>query len=232
MSASSSPNAVTEVEVAEGISVLDATQNQLLGEILRAYDESQRGGRQHIVTAVHVGGLVARREPGYLEALAASEVVYADSAAVVLIAKLRGAMNIERSPTTDIGIPVLVALAEHIGRPLRIALVGGKGDRAASAAEHLATVVSVEITYTGHGFRTSAEWGELWEEFVESRPDVVILGLGAPRETIQAVALRRHDIPGLVLTCGGWFGFLAGEEKRAPQVAQSAGLEWVFRLLQ
>ncbi len=38
-------------------------------------------------------------------------------------------------------------------------------------------------------------------------------------------------LPALVITCGGWFNFLAGRERRAPRVMQQAGLEWVFRIL-
>ena len=47
-----------------------------------------------------------------------------------------------------------------------------------------------------------------------------------------AVQHRTELATGLVLTCGGWLGFLVGQEARAPVIAQRLGLEWAFRLLQ
>ena len=38
--------------------------------------------------------------------------------------------------------------------------------------------------------------------------------------------------PGLVLTCGGWFGHLVGDEKRAPRLLRRSGLEWIARVAQ
>jgi N-acetylglucosaminyldiphosphoundecaprenol N-acetyl-beta-D-mannosaminyltransferase len=38
--------------------------------------------------------------------------------------------------------------------------------------------------------------------------------------------------PCLVMTCGGWFGFITQDEKRAPQWVCDAGLEWTYRLAQ
>jgi N-acetylglucosaminyldiphosphoundecaprenol N-acetyl-beta-D-mannosaminyltransferase len=34
------------------------------------------------------------------------------------------------------------------------------------------------------------------------------------------------------MTCGGWFGFITRDEKRAPQWVCNAGLEWTYRLAQ
>ena len=38
--------------------------------------------------------------------------------------------------------------------------------------------------------------------------------------------------PCLVMTCGGWFGFITQDEKRAPQWVCDAGLEWTYRIAQ
>jgi N-acetylglucosaminyldiphosphoundecaprenol N-acetyl-beta-D-mannosaminyltransferase len=34
----------------------------------------------------------------------------------------------------------------------------------------------------------------------------------------------------LTLTCGGWFGYIVGEEPRAPALMRRFYLEWLFRL--
>lgn len=64
------------------------------------------------------------------------------------------------------------------------------------------------------------------------RPDIVVVGMGMPHEAKWTFQCRGQLPPAVVLTCGGWFGFLAGEERRAPKVLQKAGLEWTYRLMQ
>ena len=34
------------------------------------------------------------------------------------------------------------------------------------------------------------------------------------------------------MTCGGWFGFVVGDEQRAPEWMQRIGMEWTWRLAQ
>jgi N-acetylglucosaminyldiphosphoundecaprenol N-acetyl-beta-D-mannosaminyltransferase len=58
------------------------------------------------------------------------------------------------------------------------------------------------------------------------------VGLGAPRE-MKWVDQHVKDLPpSLVMTCGGWFGFITQDEKRAPQWVCDAGLEWTYRIAQ
>lgn len=78
-----------------------------------------------LVYALHVGGLLHLDDAEFLEALDGADLVYADGAAVVVLAKAAGAVDIERASTTDIGLPVIAALATRLGRQVRVALVGG-----------------------------------------------------------------------------------------------------------
>ena len=63
------------------------------------------------------------------------------------------------------------------------------------------------------------------------RPDIVVLGLGAPK---QELWVHRHAAAldaGIVLCAGATIDFLAGEKKRSPRWMQHTGLEWLHRLL-
>lgn len=53
-----------------------------------------------------------------------------------------------------------------------------------------------------------------------------------PKEAIWAHQNLHELPPAVVLTCGGWFGFLVGNERRAPEVLQRLSLEWAYRLRQ
>ena len=221
---------VQYVSIAKGVAVADTTCEEIIEEALRAYHEARQTGIAQIMTALHVGGLNMIKDPGTTGALQRARVVYADGIAVVLLAKLAGARLVRRSATTDIGLPVLRKIAADIGRPLRLCLVGGKPGLADRAAQVLGGSVNSEVVHVTDGYKSEVEWKNALQELRESAPDVIVLGLGFPRELLFA-DVNRHELPpSLLMTCGGWFGFLTGDEVRAHPVVQRLGLEWLKRL--
>jgi N-acetylglucosaminyldiphosphoundecaprenol N-acetyl-beta-D-mannosaminyltransferase len=180
--------------------------------------------------ALHVGGLNHRRDPEFVAEMRAAEVVYADGGSVVLLAKLAGAHRTERAPTTDLGWSVLRAVGERLGRPARVGLLGGPPGLVERAGAALVEGGAGKIVFTADGYQS--DWAPVLANLRAADPDVVVVGLGAPREMLW---VREHLelLPNaLILTCGGWFGFLAGEEERAVGVLRRPGLEWIARVAQ
>jgi N-acetylglucosaminyldiphosphoundecaprenol N-acetyl-beta-D-mannosaminyltransferase len=65
-----------------------------------------------------------------------------------------------------------------------------------------------------------------------SRPDIVFVGLGSPKQE-QVIASLRELLPfSWWLGVGVSFSFVAGDIKRAPIWMRKAGLEWFYRVLQ
>ncbi len=188
------------------------------------------GTRAACAFALHVGGLNARRERDFVVAMRQADIVYADGGSVVWLAKLAGARNVERSPTTDVGWDLFRGFADRVGRLPRVALIGGPVGLAARAGEVLEAAGVVEIVQVEHGFHD--DWSEPLTRLREADPDVTVVGLGAPREMVWSEQHREELPPGLVLTCGGWFGHVVGDEKRAPRLLRRSGLEWIARLAQ
>jgi N-acetylglucosaminyldiphosphoundecaprenol N-acetyl-beta-D-mannosaminyltransferase len=69
------------------------------------------------------------------------------------------------------------------------------------------------------------------EEVRQSRPDVVWLALGCPKQELWMLRHAQELAPALVLGVGAAFDFHAGTKPRAPLRLQRAGLEWLHRLL-
>ncbi len=180
--------------------------------------------------ALHVGGLNARRDRDFVTAMRRADVVYADGGSVVWLAKLAGACHVERTPTTDLGWEVLRSFTEKTGRLPRVALIGGPPGLAARAKEVLVTAGVAEVVHVDHGYHDS--WAAPLAELRAADPDVTIIGLGAPREMVWCEEHRAALPSGLMLTCGGWFGHLVGDEKRAPRLLRRSGLEWIARVAQ
>lgn len=187
-------------------------------------------GRARLVFALHVGGLLHLDKRVFNRALSGADVLYADGAAVVFLARLAGARRMERAPTTDIGIQVLREVSRQLGRPAQVALVGGPSGLARDAGQVLSEEPGVEVVVTHDGY--FSDDAAVLDLLHRASPDVVVLGLGMPREALWAYRHRDELPAAVVLTCGGWFGFLTGAELRAPLWLQRAGLEWTYRLAQ
>lgn len=63
-----------------------------------------------------------------------------------------------------------------------------------------------------------------------ARPDVVWVGLGAPKQELLMRALRPLSEAPLLLGVGAVFDFASGTKQRAPAWMQRSGLEWLHRL--
>src|SRR3569832_2748250 len=72
----------------------------------------------------------------------------------------------------------------------------------------------------------------LREELLRTRPDILLVGLGSPRQE-QIIRALRTDFPRTwMIGVGMTFSFVAGTESRAPAWMQRTGLEWCRRLAQ
>ncbi|MEI5986576.1 WecB/TagA/CpsF family glycosyltransferase [Dehalobacter restrictus] len=80
-----------------------------------------------------------------------------------------------------------------------------------------------------HGFFTQAEEPEVIRQIRHFAPDILLVGLGAPKQEYW-----NHEHAGLAkvsMGIGGSFDVLSGEVKRAPGVFRESGLEWLYRLI-
>jgi N-acetylglucosaminyldiphosphoundecaprenol N-acetyl-beta-D-mannosaminyltransferase len=64
-----------------------------------------------------------------------------------------------------------------------------------------------------------------------TRPDVVVVGLGAPKQEIWVHQNINQMQARVALCVGATIDFLAGEKKRAPVWMQRVGMEWLHRML-
>jgi N-acetylglucosaminyldiphosphoundecaprenol N-acetyl-beta-D-mannosaminyltransferase len=228
--ATSTAPAITDVPtVAVGpFEVVALPQSELIDHIVQWPVADGPGVMCHL----HVGALNHRDDAEFVEAMAAADVVYADGSATVLIGKAAGANALERAGLTDIGHDILERLATRLERPVRTGLLGGPEGLAERAGAALAAAHPTEIVFTEHGYHDETMWPALLAECRATNPDVLFVGLGMPREAIWAQAYRDQLPNALILAAGGFFGHVAGDEKRAPEWAQKAGMEWMWRVAQ
>lgn len=78
---------------------------------------------------------------------------------------------------------------------------------------------------------TEEENADIIKRINDTKPDIVWIGLGAPKQEIW-MANHQGKIDGLMVGVGAGFDYFAGNIDRAPEWMQKHNLEWVYRLMQ
>jgi N-acetylglucosaminyldiphosphoundecaprenol N-acetyl-beta-D-mannosaminyltransferase len=190
-------------------------------------------GQGGYICFVNVHLAVAAREDGAVRrALAESVLSLPDGRPVYAAGRLKGVAPLEAVPGPDF---MEAMLARRDARPLRHYFLGGRpevlqGLTAAIARRHPTAVVAGTCSPP---FRelSATEWSGILREVAAAKPDLIWVGLGAPK---QELFMHRHAVelrPAVLLGVGAAFDFAAGAVRRAPGWMRRSGLEWCFRLV-
>jgi N-acetylglucosaminyldiphosphoundecaprenol N-acetyl-beta-D-mannosaminyltransferase len=71
---------------------------------------------------------------------------------------------------------------------------------------------------------------QILENMTESKPDIVLVGLGAPKQELWMQQLQTQLPVPVVIGVGGTFKFYTAQ-KRAPKLVRNLQLEWLYRAL-
>jgi N-acetylglucosaminyldiphosphoundecaprenol N-acetyl-beta-D-mannosaminyltransferase len=163
-----------------------------------------------------------------------ADIVVADGMPLVWASRLLGSPLKERVTGADL-MPALCEQAAKRG--LRVFLLGAQDGVAKKAQERL------EQSYPGlkvvgvysppFGFEKDAESNlQIVSLIREAAPDMIFVGLGAPKQEIWIFENYQSFSHGVFLGIGASIDFIAGQVKRAPLWVQNLGCEWLYRLFQ
>lgn len=160
----------------------------------------------------------------FFEAVRSADVVLRDGIGMAILLKLLDLAPGFNLNGTDL-IPKI--LRRYAGR--RIALFGTQEPYLSRAGRVIAAKLAPGSELCGeHGFHDTATYVRLAAEW---RPDLIVLGMGMPRQEAVARELRASlDAPCLIVCGGAIIDFLGGKTARAPRWLQAIGLEWAWRL--
>lgn len=207
---------------------------QLVRSLVRVHNE--RGERQLLAALVRptvptvlafvnahaMNSAATSRE--FFEAIRSADVVLRDGVGMAILLKLLNLAPGLNLNGTDL-IPKL--LRRYAGR--RIALFGTADPYLTRAAEVItAGIAAGSPCVTAHGFHDTQVYVAL---AAEHRPELIVLGMGMPRQEAVARELRATlDFPCLIVCGGAVIDFIGGKTSRAPRWMRATGLEWAFRL--
>jgi len=194
-------------------------------------------GRCHFVVTPNVDHVVMLQEHAGLQAAYRDAgLVLVDGAPVLWSSRLLKSAD-EKLPERVAGSDLVPALfdAARADKPLRVYLLGaapGVADRAAANVRSRWPAIEVVGTYSPPlGFdRHDKENDAILACITASRPDVLIVGLGAPKQELWVHKHRDRIAAKVALCVGATIDFLAGERARAPVWMRKVGLEWLYRV--
>jgi len=170
----------------------------------------------------------AQRDRQLREVYHEADLVTPDGTGVVWAGRLLGASFRERVS----GIDLLEKLFSR-GRVLKIFLLGAAPGVAERAARKLSErYPNLQIVGTHHGYFSSHENERIVNLIEAAGPDMVLVGLGVPRQELWMRENRREIRTAVLMGVGGCFDVWAEGLRRAPRSWQRLGLEWLYRLLQ
>jgi N-acetylglucosaminyldiphosphoundecaprenol N-acetyl-beta-D-mannosaminyltransferase len=172
----------------------------------------------------------SREIPALRGALESADLVYCDGYGVRLAAKALEVPIPHRMTGAD-WIWGLAALCESEGKS--IYLLGSEPGIAAQAGQRLSRwYPRLRVAGTHHGYYElgSAHDDRVVEDINARRPDIVLVGMGSPKQELW-VERNAHRVDSDVLwTVGALFDYVSGRVPRAPAWLADNGLEWIFRL--
>jgi N-acetylglucosaminyldiphosphoundecaprenol N-acetyl-beta-D-mannosaminyltransferase len=197
--------------------------------------ERRDGACRFVVTPNADHAVVYQENEKLRQAYAAASLILVDGMPLLLAAKLLRRGVPERVPGSDL-VPALFAAASQRGAPsLRVFLLGAAPGVAERAAERIkATWSGVHVVgcYSPpFGFeKDAAENDAILARIAAANCDVLVVGLGAPKQELWVAANRSRIAAPAALCVGATIDFLAGEKARAPVWMRRVGLEWLHRL--
>lgn len=199
----------------------------------------QKSTKPHLVVTCNLDHMYQLEiDSEFRAAYANATLVLADGMPLVWLSKL---FRIKGSPALKervSGSDLMWKLAEASQRQgLRIFLLGGSPGSAECTKKVL------EAKYPGcqicgtycpliENFDTAEEQAEIIKQINTSRPDLLLVAFGAPKQE-KWIAANLYNLSVCVsVGVGGSFEMACGMTKRAPTGLQRIGLEWAFRLIQ
>jgi N-acetylglucosaminyldiphosphoundecaprenol N-acetyl-beta-D-mannosaminyltransferase len=221
-----------------GIKIHRLTMTSATGRVLDWCDRPRDAVCRYVVTPNVDHAVMYQHRDDVRTAYRDAALVLADGAPIVWASRLLGQRLPERVAGSDLVPAILRAASRRVGDEstrMRVFLLGaapGVADEAAAAIRRHYRGVDVVGTYSPPlGFEhDNAENQEILQRIADAKPDLLIVGLGAPKQELWVQQHHKRIEAKVALCVGATIDFLAGHRRRSPVWMQRVGLEWLHRI--
>jgi N-acetylglucosaminyldiphosphoundecaprenol N-acetyl-beta-D-mannosaminyltransferase len=176
--------------------------------------------------------VIAEDDPAFRAAYAAADLALADGMPLVWASRLLPVRLPERVAGSDLVVPLLARAAARRWRVFLLGGAPGSAEAAAAAARAMAVDVCgfASPRVPADPLAPDPEGDAAVAALRAARPDLVLVGLGAPKQELWIHRRREVLAPAVAVGVGAAIDFLAGRVRRAPRWIARCGLEWAWRL--
>ncbi|MBQ8847647.1 MAG: WecB/TagA/CpsF family glycosyltransferase [Candidatus Gastranaerophilales bacterium] len=180
----------------------------------------------HIITINPEMIMNAQKNKSFFEIVNSSDLNIVDGVGVKIALKIKGIKQ-EQIRGVDFSRS-LVKLANE--NNYRLAFLGAKEEVIQKAKENfLIEYPNLNFSYVRNGYFQNDD--EIIEEIKKAQPQILLVGLGSPRQEEFIIKLK-ESLKGCVFVgVGGSFDVFSGITKEAPQIYRKLGLEWLYRTI-
>lgn len=171
---------------------------------------------------------LAYQDQEYHRILNSADLVYPDGIGAVWAGKILGGHSMTRLTGADWIGDFCACAVEH---EWRVFLLGGEEGVAQRAAERLQVQhPGLQVVGAIPGFFDNIAENQIIENINQSEAQVVLVGMGSPRQEKWLNSWRTHIKAPVCWAVGALFDYLAGRERRSPVWLNRLGGEWLWRL--
>lgn len=209
--------------------------NLTMNEAIDAIDRLIQLNKCSYVVTPNVDHLVQLERGGELcEVYKSADLILADGKPLIWISKYYGTPIKEKISGSDL-FPLLCQMATK--KDYKMFFLGAAEGVAAKAAENLKIKfpgLQVVGTYSPpmNFEKDSEEMEKILQMIHEAKPQILIVGLGCPKQELFILHNREKLNVPVSLGLGASLDFEAGNVKRAPKWMSNHGLEWLYRIFQ
>lgn len=180
----------------------------------------------HIVTINPEMVALGNKNDDFGRILNEADLTIPDGVGIKLALKIKG-INQEIIPGVEFS-KKLISLCNLEG--YTIGLLGAKEEVVQKAAQKLREEFeNINITYVRNGYFNEEQEDIIKEEVKAISPRVLFVALGAPKQEFLISKLKKEMPETIFIGVGGSFDVWSGMVKRAPEIYQKLGLEWLYR---
>jgi N-acetylglucosaminyldiphosphoundecaprenol N-acetyl-beta-D-mannosaminyltransferase len=202
---------------------LDLVDLPMTLEILREWLKDPNSKRTVITLNPEIC-VQAETDPKLRDAILGVDLSTPDGVGMLWAAKRAGKTIAGRAT----GVDIVQDLMKLEGQNLRVYFLGAKPGVAEVAAKNCAQKYGIQIAGVQDGYFKPEERAAIAQKILESRADLLLTGLGAPRQELFNFEFKPAKIS---ISVGGTIDVLAGTVERAPDWAINLKIEWVWRII-
>lgn len=176
---------------------------------------------------------VARTDPVYNEALINCDVLIPDGVSVIWAMRWISGIKLQKISGTDLFYYEMERLQKMDGKCFFLGSSHATLSKITERVSREFPRIKVQTYSPPYKPDFLPEENTLMKEFINAfKPDVLFIGMTAPKQEKWAYQHFKQLEVGHVCCIGAVFDFYAGTVERAPEWMIKAGLEWFYRLIQ